>query len=91
MAVAAEGLAGGVGRGAVSGRVGVCHEPATGINRPRLTAHLTARLDAVEAVGKEAADEQPLAPFPPRPDSPPAAAARGDGVETVDVDEEDVG
>ena len=35
-----------------------------GMHRARLPANPRARLDAVDAVGKEAADEQPPAPFP---------------------------
>ena len=55
---------------------------ATGANRARLPANLRARLDAVQAAGKEVADEQPFAPFLPRPESPPAAAAMGSSEET---------
>ena len=48
---------------------------ATGINRARSPANLRVRLDRVEAAGREAAKERPLAPYPRRPDSPPARAA----------------
>ena len=40
---------------------------------------LRARLDAVEAARGRGLDERPLAPFPPRPETPPAViAARGE-------------
>ena len=54
----------------------------TGINLARLPANLGAWLDAA---GREAADERPLAPFPPRQESAPAAAVTGDSEGTVDV------
>ena len=52
-----------------------------GTSWARLPANLRARLDAAEAARGGGADERPLAPFPPRPDTPPAADADGEGVE----------
>ena len=46
-----------------------------------LPDNLRARLDAVEAARGGGADERPLAPFPPRPDTPPAVIAAGDEAE----------
>ena len=46
-----------------------------------LPDNLRARLDAVEAARGGGADEWPLAPFPPRPDTPPAVIAAGDEAE----------
>ena len=53
-----------------------------GTSWARLPANLRARLDAAEARGG-GADERPLAPFPPRPDTPPAVVAAGEGAEGV--------
>ena len=47
----------------------------------RLPANLRARVDAAEAARGGGADERPLAPFPPRPDTPPAMVAAGEGAE----------
>ena len=47
----------------------------------RLPDNLRARLDAAEAARGGGADEWPLAPFPPRPDTPPAMVAAGEGAE----------
>ena len=58
---------------------------ATGTNRERLPARLKEVLDAAESAGGGDADEQPLAPFPPLPESPPAVAAEGEGEGEVDV------
>ena len=44
----------------------------------RLPDNLRARLNAVEAARGGGADERPLAPFTPRPDTPPAVIAAGD-------------
>ena len=52
-----------------------------GTSWARLPANLRARLDAAEAARGGGADERPLAPFPPRPDTPPAVVADGEGVE----------
>ena len=52
-----------------------------GTSWARLPANLLARLDAAEAARGGGADERPLAPFPPRPDTPPAVVADGEGVE----------
>ena len=52
-----------------------------GTSRARLTANLRARLNAAEAARGGGADERPLAPFPPRPDTPPAMVAAGEGAE----------
>ena len=52
-----------------------------GTSLARLAANLRARLDAAEAARGGGADERPLAPFPPRPDTPPAVVADGEGVE----------
>ena len=49
-----------------------------GISWARLPDNLRARLDAVEAARGRGADERPLAPFPPRPDTPPVVIAAGD-------------
>ena len=46
-----------------------------------LPDNLRARLDAAEAARGGGADERPLAPFPPRPDTPPAMVAAGEGAE----------
>ena len=46
-----------------------------------LPANLRARLDAAQAARGGGADERPLAPFPPRPDTPPAVVAAGEGAE----------
>ena len=46
-----------------------------GTSWARLPANLRARLDAAEAARGGGADERPLAPFPPRPDTPPAVVA----------------
>ena len=52
-----------------------------GTSWARLPANLRARLDAAEAAKGGDTDERPLAPFPPRPDTPPAVVADGEGVE----------
>ena len=52
-----------------------------GTSWARLPANLRARLDAAEAARGGGADERPLAPFPPRPDTPPEVVAAGDGAE----------
>ena len=52
-----------------------------GTSWARLPANLRARLDAAEAARGGGADERPLAPFPPRPDTPPAMVAAGEGAE----------
>ena len=58
---------------------------ATSINEAWLLGNLRARLEAAEATGKEAASEQPLAPFPPRPEwAHTSAGAEGD-VEAADM------
>ena len=49
-----------------------------GTNCARLPDNVRARLDAVEAARGGGADERPLAPFPPWPDTPPAVIAAGD-------------
>ena len=46
-----------------------------------LPDNLRARLDAAEAARGGSADEQPLGPFPPRRDTPPAMVAAGEGAE----------
>ena len=52
-----------------------------GTSWARLPDNLRARLDAVEAARGGGADERPLAPFPPRPDTPPVVIAAGDEAE----------
>ena len=52
-----------------------------GTSWARLPGNLRARLDAVEATRGGGADERPLAPFPPRPDTPPVMIAAGDEAE----------
>ena len=52
-----------------------------GTSWARLPDNLRARLDAAEAARGGGADERPLAPFPPRPDTPPAMVAAGQGAE----------
>ena len=52
-----------------------------GTSCARLPDNLRARLDAVEAARGGGADERPLAPFPPRPDTPQAVIAAGDKAE----------
>ena len=52
-----------------------------GTSWARLPDNLRARLDAVEATRGGCADERPLAPFPPRPDTPPVMIAAGDEAE----------
>ena len=49
-----------------------------GISCARVPDNLRARLDAVQAARGGGADERPLAPFPPRPDTPPAVIDAGD-------------
>ena len=49
-----------------------------GTSCARLPDNLRARLDAVEAARGGGADERPLAPFPPRPDTPPAVIVAED-------------
>ena len=48
-----------------------------GTSCARLPDNLRARLDAVEAATGGGADERPLAPFPPRLETPPAVIAAG--------------
>ena len=52
-----------------------------GTSLARLPDNLRARLDAAEAARGGGADERPLAPFPPRPDTLPAMVAAGEGAE----------
>ena len=52
-----------------------------GASWARLPDNLRARLDAVEAARGGGADERPLAPFPPRPDTPPVMIAAGEEAE----------
>ena len=52
-----------------------------GTSWARVPANLRARLDAAEAARGGGADERPLAPLPPRPDTPPAVVAAGEGAE----------
>ena len=52
-----------------------------GTSWARLPDNLRAPLDAAEAARGGGADERPLAPFPPRPDTPPAMIAAGEGTE----------
>ena len=52
-----------------------------GTSWARLPANLRARLDATEAARGGGADERPRAPFPPRPDTPPAMVAAEEGAE----------
>ena len=49
-----------------------------GTSCARLPDNLRAWLDAAEAARGGGADERPLAPFPPRPDTPPLAVVAGD-------------
>ena len=51
----------------------------TGTSHAQLTDNLRGRLDAAEAAWGRGAGEQPLAPFRPRPESPPAEADGGEG------------
>ena len=60
-----------------------------GTSRARLPDNLRARLDAAEAARGGGADERPLAPFPPRPDTPPAMVAAGEGAEEEDEAEDE--
>ena len=48
-----------------------------GTSRARLPGNVRARLEAAEAARSGGVDERPLAPFPPRPESPPAVVAAG--------------
>ena len=59
-----------------------------GTSWARLPPNLRARLDAAEAARGGGADERPLAPFPPRPDTPPEVVAAGDGAEGGQEEEE---
>ena len=52
-----------------------------GTSWARLPDNLRARLDAAEAARGGGADERPLAPFQPRPDTPPAMVAAREGAE----------
>ena len=52
-----------------------------GTSWARLPDNLRAQLDAVEAARGGGVDERPLAPFPPRPDTPPVVVAAGDEAE----------
>ena len=52
-----------------------------GTSWARMPANLWARLDAAEAARGGGADERPLAPFPPRRDTPPAVVAAAEGAE----------
>ena len=56
-------------------------DPHAGTGWARLPANLRARVDAAEAARGGGADERPLAPFPPRPDTPPAMVAAREGAE----------
>ena len=62
-----------------------------GTSWARLPDNLRARLDAAEAARGGGADERPLAPFPPRPDTPPVMVAAGEEAEEEQEaeDEED--
>ena len=62
-----------------------------GTSWARLPDNLRAWLDAAEAARGGGADERLLAPFPPRPDTPPAMVAAGEGAEEEQEaeDEED--
>ena len=62
---------------------------ATGTNHAGLPDRLRAKLDAAEAASGGDADEQPLSPFPPQPESAPGVAAEGEGQGDVDVAVED--
>ena len=55
----------------------------TGTSRARLPDNLRARLEVLEAARSGGADVRPLAPFPPRPESPPAVIATGGEEERV--------
>ena len=46
-----------------------------GTSCAQMPDNLRARLDAVEAARGRGADERPLAPFHPRPDTPPVVIA----------------
>ena len=48
-----------------------------GTSWARLPDNLQALLDAVEAARGGGAEERPLVPFPPRPDTPPVMVAAG--------------
>ena len=63
---------------------------ATGTNHARLPDSLRARLDAAEGARGGDADEQPLAPFRPQPESPQAVVAEGKGERAQDVAVENV-
>ena len=52
-----------------------------GTSWARLPDNLRARLDAVEGARGGGADKLPLAPFPPRPDTPPVVIAAGEEAE----------
>ena len=56
-------------------------DPHAGTSCARLPDNLRARLDAAEAARGGGADERPLAPFPSRPDTPPAVILAGDKAE----------
>ena len=56
-----------------------CMDLATGTSHARLPDSLRGWLDAAEAARSGDAYEQPLAPFPPQPESPPAKAVGGEG------------
>ena len=58
-----------------------------GTSCARLPDNLRAWLDAVEPARGGGADERPLAPFPPRPETPPAVIAAGGGEEEVQEEE----
>ena len=62
-----------------------------GTSWARLPDNLRARLNTAEAARGGGADERPLAPFLPRPDTPPAMDAAGEGAEEEQEteDEED--
>ena len=63
---------------------------ATAAWRARQPAQFRKWPAAAEAAGGGAADEQPLAPYPLQPESPPALAAAGEGRGAVDGAAEDV-
>ena len=59
-----------------------------GTSWARLPDNMRARLDAAKAARVRGADERPLAPFPTRPDTPPAVVAAGQGAEEEQEAEE---
>ena len=65
----------------MSGGAGVQHGPPCGHQLGPAARQPAARLDAAEVARGGGADERPLAPFPPRPDTPPAMVAAREGAE----------